>query len=137
MDQNNLSDKPNEYWKDKLTQEQFHVLREKGTELPFSGKYDKFWQTGVFKCAACGTELFSSDTKYDAKCGWPSFWNAVDLKKIELREDNSLGMQRTEVNCKTCGGHLGHLFDDGPEPTRQRYCINSAALTFEKKQEPK
>ena len=132
MDINDLKDKPREYWREKLTPEQFHVLRDKGTELPFSGKFDDFFETGDYKCAACGTTLFSSDTKYDAKCGWPSFYEAIDSGKIELKEDVSFGMRRTEVLCKTCGGHLGHLFDDGPAPTGQRYCINSAALDFKK-----
>lgn len=119
-------------WKKKLSPEQYRVMREKGTEPPFSGKFDQLWETGVYKCGACGTELFSSKTKYDAGCGWPSFYDAIDEGKIELMEDESGGMVRTEVKCVKCGGHLGHLFEDGPMPTGKRYCINSVALTFAK-----
>ena len=117
-------------WKKKLTPEQYHILREKGTELPFTGKYDIEKRKGMYYCAACGNKLFSSDTKYEAHCGWPSFYDAVDKKNIKLIDDYSFGMHRIEVQCAKCGGHLGHLFNDGPRPTGQRFCINSASLEF-------
>lgn len=123
--------KTDEEWKKILTPEQYHVLRERGTERPFSGKYDNFYEHGVYSCAACGTPLFLSDTKFDGGCGWPSFFEAIDSTKIIYKEDRSHGMVRTEIICKTCGGHLGHVFDDGPPPTGKRYCLNSAALNFE------
>src|SRR3989338_2054909 len=119
-------------WKKKLTPEQYRVLREKDTEPAFSGKYHDTKDKGVFRCAGCGEELFSSDTKFDSGTGWPRFYDAMNNEKIELRPDKSHGMKRTEVICKKCGGHLGHLFDDGPGPTGKRYCINSCALDFEK-----
>lgn len=129
-----MADKKNDQdWQKELTPEQFHVLREKGTEAPFTGKYDDFYQPGVYKCAGCGSELFSSETKFDAGCGWPSFYEALDKTKVNLTSDTSHGMKRIEVTCKSCGGHLGHVFDDGPKPTGKRYCINSAALNFKKK----
>ena len=119
-------------WMKKLTPEQYNVLREKGTELPFTGKYDKFFDKGMYKCAACGNVLFTSDTKYDSGCGWPAFFAAND-KGIATKEDFSLGMHRIEVMCRKCGGHLGHVFDDGPKAKGgKRYCINSLALSFEK-----
>ena len=121
----------NDQWKDKLTPEQYHVLREKGTELPFSGALLNNKGEGVYRCAACHEPLFSSKTKFDSGSGWPSFWDAVDDSKVKLVPDHSHGMERTEVQCANCGGHLGHLFNDGPTPTGQRYCINSVSLDFE------
>ncbi len=116
-----------------LDPELYHVAREKGTEVPFSGKYVDTKEKGMYKCAVCGTELFSSDTKFDSGTGWPSFTQPANLENVELKEDNSLGMARTEVVCKKCGAHLGHVFDDGPaEKGGKRYCINSVCLDLEK-----
>ena len=124
-------------WKNKLTPEQYHVLREKGTEAPFTGKLLRNDKTGDYTCAACGAVLFKSDTKYDSSIpglmGWPSFSDVAAGGAVELSDDNSLGMRRTEVTCKNCGSHLGHLFDDDTSPTGQHYCINSASLDFEEK----
>lgn len=129
----NKAPKTEEEFKEKLTPEQYKIMREGGTETPFSGKYWNEHAKGMYKCAACGAELFSSDTKFESGTGWPSFTEPANLKNIELRTDNSLGMRRTEVICKKCGSHLGHLFDDGPEDKGgKRYCINSACLTLEK-----
>jgi|SRR5579862_7291887 len=124
-------EKTEEDWKKELTPEQYRVLREKGTEWAFSGKYWNHHEDGTYTCAACGAELFGSAQKFDSRCGWPSFYEALDPDKVEFVRDTSHGMDRTEVLCKTCGGHLGHIFNDAPEtPTGQRYCINSVSLEF-------
>lgn len=118
-------------WRKKLTPEQYKILREGGTEAPFSGKYIDTHEKGMYACAACGQELFSSATKFESGTGWPSFDNPINLEHVELIMDNSHGMRRTEVRCKNCGSHLGHVFDDGPKDTTgKRYCINSACLMF-------
>jgi len=118
-------------WKKVLSPEQYQVLREKGTEAPFSGKYVNMKEDGTYSCSGCGTELFSSDTKFESGSGWPSFYDVSNSKAVELHEDNNHGMSRVEVVCKNCGGHLGHVFDDGPaDKTGKRYCINSCALEF-------
>jgi len=122
--------KTEEEWKKSLSREEYHVLREKGTEPAFTGKYLKNKKNGTYVCAGCGNELFSSETKFDSGTGWPSFWVPVSKDNVEEKVDNRLGMHRTEVTCKKCGGHLGHIFDDSPTPTGQRYCINSISLNF-------
>ena len=127
QNKNNLSEQE---WKEKLTPEEYHILREKGTERPFTGEYDKFYEDGTYKCAGCGTELFSSSSKYDSGCGWPAFYEALP-EKIEESEDNSFGMKRIEITCENCGGHLGHIFNDGPQPSGLRYCVNSISLDFD------
>jgi peptide-methionine (R)-S-oxide reductase len=125
--------KTEEQWKKELTEEQFHVIRQKGTDRPYTGKYDQHWDSGTYECAACGAELFTSDTKFDAGCGWPSFYEALDKTKIIEHKDFSHGMVRTEVMCANCGGHLGHVFNDGPkDKTGLRYCINSTSINFYK-----
>jgi len=116
-----------EEWKKKLTPEEFHILREKGTERPFTGEYDKFYKDGTYKCAGCGIELFTSSSKYDSGCGWPAFYEAMP-EKIQESADNSFGMTRVEITCENCGGHLGHVFNDGPQPSGLRYCVNSISL---------
>lgn len=124
---------PEEYWKKELTSEQYHVLREKGTEAPFTNKFYKNFEKGMYVCGACGQELFSSETKFDSDCGWPSFDRSLE-GNIEFKEDNSLSMTRTEVLCSNCGSHLGHVFDDGPaDTTGKRFCINSISLNFHPK----
>jgi peptide-methionine (R)-S-oxide reductase len=117
-------------WKEVLTPAQYNICRLKETEAPGSGKYDKFYEKGSYRCVACGNHLFDSDTKYNSGSGWPSFFDAHDSSKVTFHQDSSLGMLRTEVTCGRCGSHLGHVFDDGPKPTGLRYCINSLALEF-------
>jgi peptide-methionine (R)-S-oxide reductase len=118
-------------WRRELTPQQYHVLREKGTEPAFSGEYAHTKDRGVYRCAGCGAELFRSDEKFESGTGWPSFWTPADEANVETASDRGYGMQRTEVHCNSCGGHLGHVFDDGPRPTGLRYCINSAALKLD------
>jgi peptide-methionine (R)-S-oxide reductase len=120
--------KSDEKWKEELTPEQYQVCRMKGTERPFTGEYYKTKEPGVYKCVACGNELFESDTKYDSGTGWPSFYKPIGEENVETEEDDAYGMSRTEVMCSKCGAHLGHVFPDGPRPTGLRYCINSVSL---------
>lgn len=132
MDQFEVT-KTEQEWKQQLTPEQYAVLREKGTERPFTGKFEDHYEPGTYTCAACGNELFQSGTKFDAGCGWPSFYEALDKTKILEKPDYSHGMKRIEIMCAKCGGHLGHVFDDGPrDKTGLRYCVNSLSLDFKK-----
>ncbi|MGM0594266.1 MAG: peptide-methionine (R)-S-oxide reductase MsrB [Pseudomonadota bacterium] len=128
------SDMTDQKWREALTPEQYRVCREKGTEAPFTGKLLHNKESGIYTCACCGVPLFDSETKFDSGSGWPSFWDVVDPDKVTLITDHSHGMTRIEVTCANCGAHLGHLFPDGPNPTGQRYCINSVSLGFEKRE---
>ena len=125
--------KTKEDWKKILTTKEFYILREKGTEPPFSGKFTNNKDKGIYVCAGCKNELFSSEVKFNSGSGWPSFWEVISKDSVDLKSDHSLGMHRIEVICSICGGHLGHVFDDGPKPTGKRYCINSTSLQFQKK----
>jgi peptide-methionine (R)-S-oxide reductase len=124
-------EKNNDEWQAELTSEQYDVLRRKGTEPAFTGEYWDTKEKGVYRCAGCGQELFSSDTKFDSGTGWPSFYQPMGDESVEMEDDRSLFMRRTEVLCSSCGGHLGHVFDDGPNPTGKRYCINSCSLDLD------
>ena len=131
---NEKIEKTDSEWKKTLTPEQYHILREKGTERAFTGKYADTHDTGVYRCAACGNPLFSSETKFESGSGWPSFYKPVAEEAVATEADNKFGMTRTEVLCARCGGHLGHVFPDGPKPTGLRYCMNSCALDLEKEE---
>ena len=133
MSDNSDHIKSNDYWKAKLSPEQYRILREKGTERPGTGEYYHVKDAGVYLCGACGQELFDSKAKFDSGSGWPSFYDEVKSGNIETHTDRSHGMLRTEIMCSRCGGHLGHLFEDGPEPTGKRYCVNSASLKLERR----
>jgi peptide-methionine (R)-S-oxide reductase len=131
MDTEREMDLTDEQWRAKLSPEQYEVLRRHGTERPFTGEYVDVKDDGTYRCAGCGAELFHSDTKFESGTGWPSFYEPAVAENVELHEDTTYGMRRTEVLCKRCGGHLGHVFDDGPNPTGQRFCINSCALQMD------
>ncbi len=133
MKENFTVQKTDSEWKQILSAEQYNVLRKKATERPFTGEYNIFAKEGTYYCAACGAALFISDDKYTSDCGWPSFTEAIDNKSIITAVDSSFGMVRTEIMCAACGGHLGHLFDDGPGPGKKRYCVNSVSLKFKSK----
>ena len=124
--------KSEEEWKKELSDEQYYILREKGTEKPWSGALLENKDKGIYQCAACGNDLYSSQTKYDSGSGWPSFYDPISADAVDFEKDTSFGMVRTEVKCGKCGSHLGHIFPDGPEPSGQRYCMNSGALNFKK-----
>lgn len=130
---NNIVNLTEEAWLEKLGPESFRVMRKHGTERPYTGIYDQFWNAGTYVCKGCDEPLFTSETKFDAGCGWPSFYQSISKDKIKEVVDNSFGMRRIEVRCARCDGHLGHVFDDGPKPTGLRYCINSVSLGFKAK----
>ncbi len=125
-------EKSEQEWREQLSPERYEVLRNKGTEAPFTGEYVNTKDDGMYRCAACGAELFRSDTKFDSGTGWPSFWEVAESGAVELRPDNGFFMRRTEAVCATCGSHLGHVFDDGPQPTGKRFCINSCSLDLDR-----